>query len=168
MKFYTHVAVWGGKILYRGIENGRRVKLKADYHPSLFVPSQTPTKHKTIHGEYLGKVKPGTIRDARDFVDQYKDVENFKVYGMRRYEYCFIADEHPGTVEWDISNIKIANIDIEVGEPPGGGFPEADDANGPLTAITVKMDGQFTTFACGDYNNTRSRSEEHTSELQSH
>ena len=155
MKFYTNVEVWGGKILYRGVEEGRRVRHKVDYHPTLFVPSQNPTKYTTIYGEYLGPVKPGTIRDARDFMKQYEGVESFKVYGNTRYQYCFIADEFKSTVDWDISQIKVANIDIEVGEPPGGGFPEADDANGPLTAITVKMDGLFTTFGCGEYENTR-------------
>jgi len=151
MTFYTNVEVWGGKILYRGVDNGRRVRHKVDYHPSLFVPSKTPTKYTTIHGEYLGKVTPGTIRDARDFVKQYEDVDSFKVYGMTRYQYCFIADEFPNPIEWDVSMIKVANIDIEVGEPDGGGFPEPDKANGPLTAITVMMDGRFITFGCGDY-----------------
>ena len=155
MKFYTNVEVWGAKILYRGVEEGRRVRHKVDYHPSLFVPSNKPTKYTTIYGDYLGKVNPGTIRDAREFVSQYDNIDNFKVYGMTRYQYCFIADEFKGTVDWDMSQIKIANIDIEVGEPDGGGFPEADQANGPLTAITVKMDGQFTTFGCGDYINKR-------------
>ena len=56
-----------------------------------------------------------------------------------------------GVVNWDMSQIKVANIDIEVGEPDGGGFPEPDKADGALTAITVKMDGQFTTFGCGVY-----------------
>ena len=129
MKFYTNVEVWGGKILYRGVEEGRRVRHKVEYNPSLFVPSSTPTKYKTIHGEYVGKVTPGNIRDCRDFIKQYEGVENFKIYGNTRYQYCFIADEFAGTVEWDVNDIKVANIDIEVGEP---------------------------------------RSEEHTSELQSH
>ena len=155
MKFYTNVEVWGGRILYRGVEEGRRVRHKVEYHPSLFVPSNKPTKYTTIHGEYLGKVKPGNIRDARDFVSQYDNVENFKVYGNTRYQYCFIADDFKGVVDWDMSLIKVANIDIEVGEPPEGGFPEPEHANGPLTAITIKMDKHFTTFACGDYENFR-------------
>lgn len=154
-KFYTNVEIWGGKILYRGVENGKRVRHKVDYNPTLFVLSDKPTKYTTIYGEYVGPVRPGNIRDCRDFVRQYDGVENFKIYGNQRYQYCFIADEFPGVVDWDISQIKVANIDIEVGEPEGGGFPEPDHANGPLTAITVKMDKHFTTFGAGDYDNRR-------------
>ena len=153
MKFYTNVEVWGGKILYRGIEEGRRVQRKVDYFPTLFVPSQKPTKYTTIYGEYVDKVNPGSIRDCRDFVKQYEDVENFKVYGNQRYHYCFIADEHKGAVEWDASLIKVANIDIEVGSE--NGFPEPETASQPLTAITVKMDNRFVTFGVGKYYNER-------------
>jgi DNA polymerase elongation subunit (family B) len=155
-KFYTSVEIWGGKILYRGVENGKRVRLKVDYNPTLFVPSDKPTKYTTIHGEYVGPVKPGSIRDCRDFVKQYEGVENFKVYGNQRYQYCFIADEFDDTVDWDISQIRVANIDIEVGEPDGGGFPEPDKADGALTAITIKINGNYVTFGCGDYVNRRS------------
>jgi DNA polymerase elongation subunit (family B) len=153
MKFYTNVEVWGGKILYRGVENGRRIQSKVDYFPTLFVPSDKPTKYKTIHGDYVGSVKPGSIRETRDFVKQYDGVENFKIYGNQRYHYCFIADEHPGTIDWDVSLIKVANIDIEVGSE--NGFPEPETASEPLTAITVKMDGRFVTFGLEAYDNIR-------------
>jgi DNA polymerase elongation subunit (family B) len=151
MKFYTNVEVWGGKILYRGIEDGRRVLRKIDYYPTLFVPSQKPTKYTSIYGEYFGPVKPGSIRDCRDFVKQYDGVEGFKIHGNTRYQYCFIADEHSSAVEWDMSLIKVANIDIEVGSE--NGFPEPETATEPLTAITVKMDGHFVTFGVDTYIN---------------
>ena len=152
MKFYTNAITWGGNILYRGIENGRRVRHKVDYHPSLFVPSQKPSKYTTIYGDYLGKIKPGNIRDCRDFLKQYDGVESFKIYGMTRYEYCFISDEFSDVIDWDVTKIKVANIDIEVGSESG--FPEPDDAKEPLTAITIKMDGKFVTFGCGEFINT--------------
>jgi DNA polymerase elongation subunit (family B) len=152
-KFYTNVEVWGGKILYRGIENGKQVRAKVDYLPSLFVPSQTPSKYKTIYGENLGKVNPGSIRECRDFVKQYEGVESFKIYGNQRYQYCFIADEFGGTIDWDINSIRVANIDIEVGSE--GGFPEPDKAAQPLTAITVCVNKHYYTFGCGVYENTR-------------
>lgn len=152
-KFYTNVEVWGGKILYRGVEDGRRVQRKVDYNPTLFVPSKTPTKYKTIHGQYVGPIKQGSIRDARGFVDQYKDVESFEIFGNTRYQYCFIADEFPNQIDWNINDINVANIDIETGSDSG--FPEPDDANEPLIAITVHMNNMFTTFGCGEYKNTR-------------
>ena len=152
-KFYTNVELWSGRIFYRGVEDGRRVQRKVDYYPTLFVSSKTPTKYKTIYGDYVGPVNPGSIRECRDFIKQYEEVENFKIYGNTRYQYCFIADECPGVVDWDMSQIKIANIDIEVGSE--NGFPEPATAKEPLTAITVKMNGHFTTFGCGDYKNTR-------------
>jgi DNA polymerase elongation subunit (family B) len=151
--FYTNVEVWGGKILYRGVQNGRRVSQRIDYNPTLFVLSDKPTKYKTIHGQYVGPVKQGSIREARDFIKQYDGVASFKIYGNNRYQYCFIADEFPGQIDWNINDINVANIDIETGSD--NGFPEPDDANEPLIAITVHMNNMFTTFGCGDYDNTR-------------
>jgi DNA polymerase elongation subunit (family B) len=150
--FYTNVLVYGSKILYRGIDNGRKVRLKADYHPTLFVPSQKPTEFTTVTGNYVSEINPGTIRDCRDFVKQYEDVDNFKVYGMQRYEYCFISDRFPDDIEWDKDLINVCNIDIEVGSE--NGFPEPGQASEPVTAITYKMGTKFVAFGCGDFVNT--------------
>jgi DNA polymerase elongation subunit (family B) len=149
--FYTNVQVFGSKILYRGVENGRKVRNKIDYYPSLYVPSQKPTEFTTIHGEYVAEVKPGTIRECRDFVKQYDGVQGFKIYGNQKYEYAFIADTYPDVVEWDIDSINICNIDIEVGSE--NGFPEPATASEPITAITMKMNGRYTVYGCGVYNN---------------
>jgi DNA polymerase elongation subunit (family B) len=149
--FYTNVQVFGSKILYRGVENGRKVRNKIDYYPSLYVPSQKPTEFTTIHGEYVAEVKPGTICECRDFVKQYDGVQGFKIYGNQKYEYAFIADTYPDVVEWDIDSINICNIDIEVGSE--NGFPEPATASEPITAITMKMNGRYTVYGCGVYNN---------------
>lgn len=152
--FYTNVVVYGSKILYRGIENGRKVRQKLDYNPTLYVPSKVPTGFTTISGQYVSEIKPGNIRDCRDFVKQYESVDNFKIYGNQRYEYAFIADNFPNDINWDLSYITIANIDIEVASESG--FPEPSLANEPLTAITMKTNqGKFIVFGCGDFNNTR-------------
>ena len=151
--FYTNVQVYGSKILYRGLRNGRKVLDRIDYHPTLFVASNKPTKFKTVMGEYVSEIKPGTIRDCREFVKQYEDVDGFKIYGNQKYEYTFISDEHPHEVDWDIDLINICNIDIEVGSE--NGFPEPADANEPITAITYKMGAKFIVFGCGEFKNNR-------------
>ena len=152
--FYTNVQVWGSRILYRGVENGKKVREKIDYHPTLYVPSKSPTKFLTIKGEFLSEIKPGNIRDCRDFTKKYEDVSGFPIYGNQKYEYQFIAEENPDHVDWDIDHLNITNIDIEVGSE--NGFPEPTIASEPITAITLKNNrGKFIVFGCGKFDNRR-------------
>jgi len=152
--FYTNVQVYGSRILYRGIENGRKVRHRLDYNPTLYVVSQKPTKFKTVTGEFVQEIKPGNIRECRDFVKQYDGVENFKIYGNQKYEYTYITESFPHEVEWDLDQINVCNIDIEVGSE--NGFPEPDAANEPITAITMKNNnGKFVVFGCGEFDNKR-------------
>jgi DNA polymerase elongation subunit (family B) len=148
--YYTNVASVGNNILYRGIKNGRRVKLKIGYSPTLFLPSKKPTQFKSLDGEYLEPMKFENIREARDFVKRYEEVSNFKIYGQTRYEYAFIADENKGMVDWNMDDISVAICDIEVGSE--NGFPDPYQANEPITAICVTfLKGATTVFGCGDY-----------------
>ena len=85
--YYTNVACVGNNIFYRGVKDGRRIKGKIPYSPTLFLPSKKPTKFKTLIDEYLEPMKFDSIREARDFVKRYNEVTNFKIYGQTRFEY---------------------------------------------------------------------------------
>jgi len=98
-KYYTNVVVQGNNILYRGVQNGRRVRMKIQYSPTLFLPSKKPTEFKTLFGENLEPMRFESIRESRDFVKRYEGVDNFKIYGNDRYEYAFIADEFKGQID---------------------------------------------------------------------
>lgn len=153
--FYTNVQVLGNKILYRGIENGRRVSKKLDYSPTLFVAAKTPTKFSTITGNYVDKVQPGSIRDCREFVERYSGIDNFEIFGNQKYEYAFIADQHKdGDVPWSRKDVVVCNIDIETESE--NGFPEPDTASERITAITCRIGTKFYVFGCGDYSTARS------------
>jgi len=148
--FYTNVQSVGNHILYRGVKNGKRFKQKIEYQPTLFVPAKKVTSYTTLGGDYLEPFKAGGIRDTRDFVKKYDDVSGFKIYGNTRYEYAFIADEHPGMVDWDQDHVSVAVIDIEVGSE--NGFPDPYLANEAITAIAIKyMNDKMYVFGCGDY-----------------
>lgn len=154
MRFYTNVACQGNYIYYRGIEDGRRVRLKLEYSPTLFLPSRsgTPTKWTDLHGHPVDTMEFGSIREARDFIKRYEDVEGFTIHGNSRFEYTFIADQHPEEVmEWNINDIVVAYIDIEVGTEHG--LPTVETASNPITAITVKLsnDPEYFVFGCGNY-----------------
>ena len=120
--FYTSVICVGNNIFYRGVKNNRSVKLKIAYKPTIFLPVNKPTEWKNLQNEYLDKLTLDSIRECRDYVQRYKDVDNFKIYGNTRYEYAYIADEFKGAIEWDQTKINIAIIDIEVGSE--NGFPD--------------------------------------------
>jgi len=153
MKYYTNIAIQGNNILYRGVKNGRRVKEKVQYSPVLYLQTEKETEWKTLFGKNLESRRFETIRDAKDFIKRYDGVENFKIFGNDKYEYAFIADEHKGLIEWDIRNISIAVIDIEVGSE--NGFPDPHKADEPITAIALSyLNGETVVFGCGDYQTT--------------
>ena len=149
-KYYTNVACIGNNILYRGVKEGRRVKLKVAYTPTLFLPAKKETTFKTLDGDFLEPMKFESIREARDFIKRYDEVSNFKIFGNSSYQYAFIADEFKGMVDWKMEDLSVAIIDIEVGSE--NGFPDPYLANEPITAIAIKyINGAMTVFACGDY-----------------
>jgi DNA polymerase elongation subunit (family B) len=149
--FYTNVQSFGNNILYRGIKNGKRVKEKIEYSPSLFLPSKRITNFTTLEGDYLDQKIFTDIRSARDFVKQFEGVSNAsKIYGQTRFEYAFIADQHTGMVDYDFEKVLVAVIDIEVGSE--NGFPDPYKADEPITAIAIKyLNGDTYVFGCGDY-----------------
>jgi len=152
MKFYTHFSKLGNHILVRGYNNGKKFSDKVEYNPTLYLPSKDG-EYKTLDGQSLAPVSQGTMRDATEFMKRYEDVDNFKVYGSTNFPYVYINEAYPGKVDYDPEQIKIANIDIEVGSE--NGFPEPASASEPITAITFKIAGHFYVFGCGEFNNYR-------------
>ena len=150
--YYTNVAAVGNNIFYRGVKDGRRIKLKIAYEPTLFLRSNKTTTFKSLEGVYLEPMKFESMREARDFVKRYDEVQGFEVYGNSSYQYAFIADEQKGMVEWTMEELSIAIIDIEVGSE--NGFPDPYQANEAITAIAVRqLNGGTTVYGCGDYKN---------------
>ena len=150
--YYTNVAAVGNNIFYRGVKDGRRIKLKIAYEPTLFLRSNKTTTFKSLEGVYLEPMKFESMREARDFVKRYDEVQGFEVYGNSSYQYAYIADEQKGMVEWSMEELSIAIIDIEVGSE--NGFPDPYQANEAITAIAVRqLNGGTTVYGCGDYNN---------------
>jgi DNA polymerase elongation subunit (family B) len=141
--FYLNAKQYGDNILYIGIKNGKKIRTKVPYSPSLYVPTTEKSPYKTIYGEYLQKRKPGSIKKCKEFIAQYSQVDNFSIYGNTKYEYCFISDLFPDDIEWDFSKIRIAIVDIEVNsDPERGGFASADDPHQPIISIALKFYGE--------------------------
>lgn len=121
--------------------------------PSLFILAKGKTEYKTLEGQYVSKMDFGSIKEAREFYHQYKDVENFKIYGNMNFEYVYIGQQHKYDVQWDKSLIRIDNIDIEVDST--NGFPDPAIASEEITAITVIRGNEISAFGCGVFDKTK-------------
>lgn len=136
MKFYTNVQMIGNEFYVKGVENGKRVEYKKFYNPKLYIKSNKKSKFKTLEGEYLEEIQPGTVKECREFIKRYEDVDNFNIYGNERFLYQFISDEYEHEIEYNLKDIKIYSIDIEVASE--NGFPRPDECNEQILLITIQ------------------------------
>jgi len=156
MRFYTNVQMVGDNFLVRGYEDGKHFMTREKFNPTLFVPSNKKTKYQTLSGEYVESVQPGSVRDCREFVKKYENVENFKIFGNTQYIYQYISDIYPEEeLKFDINKIKVTTIDIEVASE--NGFPDVESAAEEVLLITVQdySSKQIHTWGKGPFRNNQ-------------
>jgi len=92
-RFYTFAKLYGNNILVRGWDDrkGGHFNEKVPFKPTMFLPAKEPTEYRTLEGTYVSPIKPGTIKETRQFVDQYSGISGTKVYGMDRYLYQYLS-----------------------------------------------------------------------------
>ena len=154
MRFYTNVQMVGDNFLVRGYENGKHFMTREKFYPTLFVPSKRKTKYKTLEGEYVEAIDPGTVRECREFYKKYDEIENFKIYGNDRYIYQYISENYPEEeIKFDVSKIKITTLDIEVKSE--NGFPDVESASQEILLISIQdyNTKQIRTWGQGSFNN---------------
>jgi DNA polymerase elongation subunit (family B) len=135
MNFYKNVIEHKGKLLIRGVLNGKDYKEKIDFGPTLYALTQEHSQYKTLQGQFLKPIEFTDINAARRF---RRDVatENSPIFGLERYHYQYIGQEYPQNIEWDKQFIKIFTLDIET--TCEGGFPDVENPVEELLCITVK------------------------------
>ena len=154
MRFYTNVQMVGDNFLVRGYEDGKHFMTREKFYPTLFVPSKRKTKYKTLEGDYVESVDPGTVRECREFIRKYSEVENFKIYGNDRYIYQYISEKYPEEeIKFDVSKIKITTLDIEVKSE--NGFPDVESAAEEILLISIQdyNTKQIRTWGQGGFDN---------------
>ena len=154
MKFYTNILQWGNSLLLREVVNGERVCRKVRYSPTLYAPVNSPTEWKTLKGQYVTPIQHNTIKEAKEWVENYKNQPEL-VHGSTMYSYNYIADEYPNRINYDVEQILIVTIDIEV--ECENGFPSPEAAAEPLLSITVKnhQSKKFVVWGVGKFQNDR-------------
>lgn len=136
---YTYVTQYGNKILSRGYydETGERFNRKDDFAPTLFINSKRgnpDTPWRDLYGKKLYEIKPGTIKECKEFIEQYKDVDGFEVHGMTSWVTQFISEEYQHDIKLVPKFCNVASIDIETTVEDG--FPDVKTATEEILLIT--------------------------------
>jgi DNA polymerase elongation subunit (family B) len=154
--FYTSVTRVHDYIYFRGYNNGRSVQERVKYKPTFYLPSPEPTKFKSLAGSYLADMDFDTMAEANDFLKRHKGIENFEIHGNTNFVQQFISDAFKGVIEFERDSINLTTIDIEVQSDQG--FPKPDEANHPVTAITIKnnIDNVYYVWGMGDWDKDKS------------
>ena len=152
MRFYTNIVPWGNSLLLREVVNGKRVARRIKYSPTLYCPVMRETKFKTLDGRYVTPIKHQTIKEAKQWVEGYKDQPHL-VYGNTQFQYTFLNEEYGHDFEKD--QILITTIDIEVACE--NGFPNPDVADEELLSITLKnqQNKEIIVFGLHEYKSKR-------------
>ena len=91
MDFYTNVIQRGNALLVRSVENGKRVRDRVNYQPTLFDLSSEPTGYTTLDGQHVLPNKRDSIKDAKSWLEQRQNQDI--VFGNTQYPYCYISDQ---------------------------------------------------------------------------
>lgn len=153
---YTYVALAGSKILSRGYHaNGERFNRKDDFYPTLFMNAKKTAKQltewKDLYGTPLYEIKPGSIRECKDFIERYKEVHGFEIFGMTNWITQYISEEFQGEIKLNIKHTRVNTLDIETAVEDG--FPDIEKANEEVLLITVydSILGRYLVYTTRDF-----------------
>ena len=158
-KFYTSVERYGNYILHRGYENGKRFSYRVPFTPTLYVhtPKSGGEGYKSLtQGNLpLSPHKFGDMREAKNFIEEYKGVHGMKIFGNTNYVTQFIQEEYPDKISYDVSHVNIVSFDIEVDIRDG--FANIDEANNEITSIAYHSSRNDKYYLLGqkDYDKTQ-------------
>lgn len=157
---YTNVSKLSNKIGFRGvdIESGKRIQGKQEFFPTLFLPTKETTIYKTLDGDCLEPIQPGTMYECSEFYKQYEDVDGMSIYGNDNYVVQWIADAYEKLNLEEISGkgldlVKTMIFDIENETEHGFSTPQRADER--INVITAYVEEKYHVFSLGDFKTDR-------------
>ena len=153
--FYTSVIQRGNRLFVSGFDKGLRFRRKVKYKPYIFLKKEIEnSQFRTLFGDTVTKRQFESLSEARDFIKTHSEISNFEYYGLTNFPYLFIYDFFKGNIDYDANLINVSSIDIETSLYSENGvkkFPDMQDADHEITAITLTKNNKSVTFGCGDY-----------------
>jgi len=170
LEFYTSVYRYGNSILYRGYSaNGSPIQNKIKFVPTLYRASQNKSEIKSLFGHNLVPVQNiNSMRDAKEYVEQYKDVSDVSIFGTTNYIHQFITEKFPTNIDFNVKHINVVNFDIEVASDDG--FPTPEEAAYPIISIALKSSKSsvYQVWGLDAYDPSKSEIDLHGDQVQYH
>lgn len=146
MIFYTNATKYGKNILYRGYKDGKQFFSKEEYQPVIYLPSKNEdAEYMSLDGVPLEKFYPGDMREADTFIETYREVVNFKYYGMENWLYNFIGERFGPNMKYDFNLCRVGYYDIET--ECENGFPNVKEANEKILMISISLKDKMYVFS---------------------
>jgi len=137
--FYTYYYKQGNKILIRYKSNNDPVtksKVVDFYKPTLYTVTEEETGLKNIYNQDVKAIEFDSMRDAKVFAEEYKELPEIGICGNSDYANQFMIELFEGkTPDYNADLIRIGMTDIEVHATDG--FPDPYEAKYPINAITT-------------------------------
>lgn len=114
-------------------DKGKCVEIDADYHPSLFLPSETPTEYKSIFDNFLER-KTYRLEKHRSIIRNLNKKKK-EFHGDINPKTQYTYDNYKNYT-LSVSDYNVGIIDIEM-EILDGGFPKIDEAPAGILSIAL-------------------------------
>jgi DNA polymerase elongation subunit (family B) len=149
MNFYTNVYYTGSTILSREYKDGKMHMVRQNFSPCVFINSTKSKAWKTLEGRGVEPIHFNNVFEMREFIDKYKNIDKFKIYGDIGVEYQYISDTYGNKFDFDSSKLVTMYLDIETTCEEG--FPEVDNPTQKINVISTLVNGKKTVFCLGTF-----------------
>lgn len=138
LEFYTSVSRFGNAILYRGYDlNGKRIQERVRFKPILYLQStNSNTSWHSLYGDCLEPLSFDSMSECKEFIQTYKDVQTYKIFGNDRHIISFIQRKFPRKIVFERDNIDVLYLDIET--TYDNGYSSADNPVNEIATISCK------------------------------
>ena len=115
---------------------------------------EKPTEYKTLEGKFVTPVKHQTIKEAREWLDNYSSQKHL-IYGNTSHVYSYLNETYNDPCPWNKDDLLIVTLDIEV--KCENGFPAVGPAVEEMLSITVKnqQSKRIVVWGIGEFKNDR-------------
>lgn len=106
--WYTNIDVKGSKVMLRYVEDGVHKSQIVEYQPDLYIKTNDAANADamSMHDEPLERVCFDDAKQMRNFMETYKDINGFSIYGSDNIMNQFVSKHFPGDIKFDPAKIR--------------------------------------------------------------